>query len=85
MMTYKLSLSTVPMTAIQKLPAETLPRFDLTPTGTANRFSGLYTGFTQAGLYRIVIHAVDSDGLDADPRTVAGKIGEDLYLPLVIQ
>ncbi|MEZ4866386.1 MAG: spherulation-specific family 4 protein [Caldilineaceae bacterium] len=74
-----------PPAAAQELQAEVLPRFDLTSTGNDNEFAGLYTGFTQNGVYRIIVNAADSDGLVAPPRTVEVKIGEELYLPLVIQ
>jgi hypothetical protein len=32
-----------------------------------NQFADKYTGFTQAGVYRIIIHAEDNEGLAARP------------------
>lgn len=73
---------------VQELQAETLPNFNLTPTGEENIFAGIFTGFTQTGTYRIVINAADNDGLVATPRElevtiVAGTEAATIYLPLV--
>ena len=75
---------------VQELQAETLPSFNLTPTGDEDLFAGIYPGFTQTGIYRIVIHAADNDKLVATPREIKVFVDnetplseQDLYLPFV--
>ena len=46
-------------------------------------YTGLYTGFQQAGAYRIVIYAEDDDGLTAQPVVLEVKSGGQIFLPLV--
>ena len=48
-------------------------------------YTGLYTGFQQAGAYRIVIYAEDDDGLTAQPVVLEVKSGGQIFLPLVIR
>jgi hypothetical protein len=65
----------------RELQAETLPTFNLTPTGAPDIYAGVYPGFTQAGSYRIVVYATDNEGLSAFPRAIT--VGSALYLPVI--
>jgi hypothetical protein len=67
----------------QELQAETLPTFLLTPLDNGNRYAGEFTGFTQAGVYRIVVQAEDNDGLVARPVVIEVRTGRQVFLPLV--
>ncbi len=69
----------------QQLRAETLPTFLLTSGGTNSIYEGVYTGFTQRGLYRIVIYARDGQGLVARPVEVFVNTGSRVYLPLMLR
>lgn len=73
---------------IQELQAETLPNFNLTPTGADNTYAGIYPGFTLPGTYRILVYAVDSGGLVATPQEIEVVVGGNddgkLFLPLVV-
>jgi len=82
----------VPPAGSNELAPETLPRVDLALEG--NRYVLRYSGFTQPGNYRVVLHAEDADGLRARPAVItvnptAAVDGEDLdgssivYLPIV--
>ena len=73
---------TLPAT-VGELHAETLPTFALAPTGQPNEFAGVYTGFTQAGAYRIVVLAEDREGMVGDPVAVEVITGSQLFLPAV--
>lgn len=72
-----------PAADVQELQAETLPTFNLTPTGEQDIYAGVYPGFTQSGIYRIAVYAVDNEGLIAFPRTI--EVGSNLYLPVVVR
>gem|GEM_PF-4590632 len=37
------------------------------------------------GTYRVVIYAVDDDGLQARPRELTVTVGERVYLPLIVK
>lgn len=58
----------------QELQAEVPPTFLLSEQGN-NQFAGKYTGFTQAGLYRIILHAEDNDGLAVRPVVIEVNAG----------
>ncbi len=73
----------VPPVTSQELQAETLPSFNLTATGAEDFYAGVYPGFTQAGVYRIVVQALDNNGLVATPRTIEVRVGSQLFLPMV--
>ncbi len=59
---------------VKLLPDQDLP----------NVFSAAYTGFTEAGAYRIVVYAEDNDGNQALPKVV-GQVEVKVYLPLVMR
>ena len=74
-----------------ELTSENAPKAELTLAG--NRYMLDYPGFTQLGLYRVVIHAEDTDGLQSRPAVItintAAAIGGQfenagmVYLPLI--
>jgi hypothetical protein len=66
----------------QQLQKETLPSILFTDQGN-NQFVGQYTGFTQIGVYRIVVQATDNEGLQAGPVVIEVDSGHRLFLPLV--
>lgn len=81
----------VPPTNGNELTPENAPKAELTLVG--NRYVLKEPGFTQLGLYRIVVHAEDTDGLQARPAVImvntAAAIGGQfenngmVYLPLI--
>lgn len=82
-----------PPTSGNELTPDNAPKAELTLVG--DRYVLAYSGFTQLGLYRVVVHAEDSDGLQARPAVitvntaapVGGQFEENaqVYLPLVTQ
>lgn len=80
-----------PPTSGNELTPDNAPKADLTLVG--DRYQLHYPGFTQLGLYRVVVHAQDSDGLQARPAVItvntAAPVGGQfasnahVYLPLV--
>jgi len=74
-----------------ELTPDNAPKAELTLVG--NRYHLNYSGFTQLGVYRVVVHAEDSDGLQARPAIitintaapVGGQVEDNtqVYLPLV--
>ena len=83
----------VPPVSGNELTPEDAPKAELTRVD--NRYVLDYPGFTQLGLYRLVIHAEDADGLQARPAVItintAAAIGgqvesnSTVYLPLVVR
>ena len=80
-----------PPTSGNELTPDNAPKADFVLVG--DRYQLNYSGFTQPGLYRVVVNAEDSDGLQARPAVItvntAAPVGgqfEDntqVYLPLV--
>jgi hypothetical protein len=48
-------------------------------------YEGSYTGFTEVGVYRVVVYAKDGDGNLALPRAVTVRTGWQVYLPLILR
>jgi hypothetical protein len=48
-------------------------------------YRATYEGFDEIGAYRIVVHAVDNEGLAARPKAVAVRTGWPVYLPLIFR
>lgn len=81
----------VPPADSNELTPENAPKAELTLVG--NRYVLDYPGFTQLGRYRVVIHAQDTDGLQARPAVItintAAAIGGQfentglVYLPII--
>ncbi len=66
----------------QELQPEVLPTFLFSDLGN-NQFAGQYTGFTEAGVYRVLVQAEDNEGLQARPMFIEVMAGSKLFLPLV--
>ena len=64
----------------QELLPEVLPTFLFTDLGN-NQFAGKYTGFTEPGVYRIIIQAEDNEGLKARPVVIEVNAGSGAFLP----
>jgi hypothetical protein len=52
---------------------------------TEDWYVGTYTGFSEPGVYRVVIHAEDVDGYTARPVAVEVQVGWQVYLPLSLK
>ncbi|MGB0385737.1 MAG: hypothetical protein ACPGWR_13030 [Ardenticatenaceae bacterium] len=64
-----------------------LPTHPLTDTDSNGLYQSLFEHFDETGTYRIVLYALDNDGLQARPQEITLQIqsGSQLYLPLIIQ
>ncbi len=62
-----------------------LPTVRLEDMNNDDVYEGVFTGFDQLGAYRIVVYAVDEDGLESRPRAATLQTGWGIYLPLVIR
>lgn len=62
---------------------ESLPTVRLQDPDGDNVYSGEFAGFDQLGSYRIVVYAVDENGLQSRPRTTLVQTGYELYLPAI--
>ena len=71
----------------QVLQPETLDNFILSATGNDDQYAGRFSGFTQVGRYRLLIHAEDNDGLRARPFEIDVIIDEvpeyHMFLPTI--
>jgi hypothetical protein len=66
----------------QELVADKLDILYLQAAGN-NRYTGSYPGFAELGVYRLVIHADDADGLTAAPVVIEVNTASQVFLPLV--
>jgi len=48
-------------------------------------YSAEYLSFDEIGAYRVVVYAVDQEGLEGRPRDLQVRTGWPLYLPLVLK
>ena len=48
-------------------------------------YAGIYTGFNEAGVYRLVIYAEDSGGNLSQPGVLEVRTKWPVYLPLVLR
>ncbi|MEM7535059.1 MAG: leucine-rich repeat domain-containing protein [Chloroflexota bacterium] len=48
-----------------------------------NMYTGLYPGFSQAGVYHIMVYAKDLDDLEAQPNVLAVDTSHHIFLPVV--
>ncbi len=76
--------SYVPPETGDELTLETLPPVPLTPLGS-DQFTVNHTGFTEIGVYRIVLYAEDNGGRMARPFTLEVRSGWRVYLPMLIR
>ncbi|MEM7133160.1 MAG: C13 family peptidase [Chloroflexota bacterium] len=67
----------------RELVAETLDPLLLRPQGDG-QYAVNYSGFTEAGIYRIVIHAEDVDGLEGAPVVLEVEHGQVIYVPFIV-
>ncbi len=74
--------SYVPPPPSSGLVREWLPTIVLLDQG-GNWYGASYTGFTERGVYRVVIYAEDGEGLQARPVAMTVSTGSRVYLPLV--
>lgn len=73
-----------PPASSEELVTESLPGAVLQDRG-GGWYGVTYTGFTERGMYRVVVHAEDSSGLQAQPVMVMVGTGPRVYLPLMIR
>ena len=72
----------VPPVSSDELAAEEgLPTLRLQDGDGDGVYTGLYTGFDQLGVYRIVVYATDEDGQLSKPREVRVTTGWRIFLP----
>lgn len=70
----------------QEMPQEKLPTVTLRDTDGDGIYRATYEGFDEPGTYRIVLYAVDEEGIEARPRAIEMQLGGyQLYLPLVMR
>jgi PKD repeat protein len=65
-----------------------LPPLPMLATNTDDLYGTFYPAFSETGIYRVVIHAVDEEGLVARPQVVEVQSGQPqhwVYLPLVLK
>jgi hypothetical protein len=74
-----------PPTTSQELLPEVLPTFVLSPLNNGSLYAGKFTGFTQPGVYRIVVQAKDNDNLVARPVVIEVNAGSQIFLPLMVR
>lgn len=67
----------------EQLASEVLPTIVLNDQGN-DQFAALYPGFSQPGLYRIVIYAED-DAQEARPYSLATYAGPATFLPMLVR
>ena len=64
-----------------------LPPLHMISTNVSDMYGTFYPAFSESGIYRVVVYAVDEEGLAAEPQVV--EIHTDLpfkvYLPLVLK
>lgn len=73
----------------EEMVLEKLPTIQLRDTDGDGVYRAIYESFDEAGEYRIVVHAVDTEGLTARPKALqvssGDKAGWQLYLPVIIR
>lgn len=70
-----------PATSDELVAEDDLPTIRLLDGDGDGVYTGLYTGFDQVGVYRIVVYATDEDGQLSRPREVLVRTGWKLFLP----
>jgi hypothetical protein len=77
---------TVPDTPEGETPVLPVERVLLHDADGDGVFQGVYAGFTQQGLYRLLAYACDEDGSISLPEGTAVLVGEHrTYLPLLLR
>jgi hypothetical protein len=68
----------------QEMPAESLPTVALRDTDGNGIYRATYEGFDEVGTYRIVVMAVDGEGIEGRPFAIEMQLGGyQLYLPAI--
>ncbi len=68
----------------EEMVAETLPTIVLLDQ-SSGWYGAIFTGFDEAGFYRVVIHAEDDSGMEAQPLAIEVRTGWKSYLPLLLR
>lgn len=82
---YKPSYTPPDAEETEEMPQENLPTVTLLDTDGDGVYSAPYEGFNESGQYRIVVYAVDEDGLVGRPKELIVQTAGQLYLPMVIR
>jgi hypothetical protein len=69
---------------VEEMPQEDLPTVTLLDLDRDGVYSGVYEGFDEVGEYRVVVYAVDGEGLEGRPKEVEVTTGWPIYLPLIL-
>ena len=69
------------------LEALGLPPLHMISTNVSDLYGTFYPAFSESGTYRVVVHAIDEEGLTAEPQVVEIQTGLPfkVYLPLVLK
>jgi hypothetical protein len=70
---------------VKEMPQEDLPTVMLLDLDRDGVYSGVYEGFNEVGEYRLVVYAVDGEGLEGRPKQVEVTTGWQVYLPMVLK
>ena len=73
-----------PPASAEELVSESLPGAVLQDRG-GGWYGVTYTGFTEPGVYRVVIYAEDSGGLQAQPVAIVVSAGQRVFLPMIVR
>jgi hypothetical protein len=69
----------------EEMPQEDLPTVTLLDQNGDDVYSGVYEGFDERGMYRVVVYAVDGQELMARPQEIELRTSWALYLPMVLR
>ena len=70
----------------EEIVQEDLPSVDLRDLDGDGIYSALYEGFDEPGSYRIVLYAIDGEGIEGRPLAIETQLGGksyQLYLPAI--
>jgi hypothetical protein len=70
---------------VEEMVQEDLETAMLLDTNGDQIFTAYSSAFDEVGEYRVVIYALDGDGLQGRPRSVTVRTGWQVYLPLVVR
>jgi hypothetical protein len=69
----------------EELIQEDLLTVELLDSNGDDVYSAVYPSFGEVGVYRVVVYAVDQEGLEGRPRDLQVRIGWSVYLPMVVK
>lgn len=68
----------------EEMVQEKLPTVQLLDLDGDGVYSAQYEGFDERGTYRLVVYAIDGEGIEGKPLAIETQIGSHLlYLPLI--